>query len=441
MHLSVLAAAALSALFAVQCGPSPDTTPRSGAAQQATNGEVATGDAPAYAPAILREPSPASRAEEDAVYDRAARAAWALIDSRYRPATGLVDAQPTWPYPTAWDIASSLAAYYAARGLGFISDAEYQRRAARLLATMHAARMYHGVAYGRNYDSRTGELVGPDQKPHEHGTGYSAMDLGRLLAVLAVVARNDPDLAEAARAVATRIDAKRVIRNGYLTGTEISRKTGKPTEYQEGRLGYEQYAAAGFASWGMKPQEALNPGRNRKQASVLGIPVSADARGLDRLTSEPFVMHGLELGWDPPMRDMAWQTLSAQAARFEQTGQVTIASEDAINQAPWYFYYYCVYCAGKPFVINVHTPGVDLDAPRWISTKAAFGWHALLPSRYTWQALQAVQPALHPKSGWASGVFEGTGRSTETYSLNTAALILEAALYRKTGKPLIQRSR
>jgi hypothetical protein len=396
---------------------------------------------PSYAPAILRAPAPSTPANETQLFADAARAAWALIDKHYYPATGLVSAQPTWAYPTAWDIASTLAAYYSARGLGLLSDAEYKRRASLLLATMKKARLHNGIAYGRNYDAKTGELVGPNQKPHANGTGYSAIDIGRLLVVLAIVAKQDPELAEAARAVATRVDAARALKNGYMMGTELHKKTGQPVVYQEGRLGYEQYAATGFALWDMKPAAALNAKSNTKKADVLGIPISADKRGLDRLTSEPFILHGLELGWDPAMRELAWQTLSAQAARFDKTGHVTMASEDAINRAPYFFYYYCVYCSGKPFVINVHSPTVQLDAPRWISTKAAFGWHALLPSKYTWQAIEAVRPALHPQLGWASGIYEDSRKSTATYSLNTAAVILESALYRKTGKPLIAQAR
>ena len=396
---------------------------------------------PAYAPAVLREAASAGAAVEDQRFAEAARAAWALIDRHYYPSTGLVSAQPTWAYPTVWDIASTLAAYYSARGLGLLSDAEYKKRAQLLLATMQKGRLYNGIAYGRNYDAKTGELVGPDQKPHANGTGYSAIDVGRLLVVLGIVAKNDPELADAARAVAMRIDTKRALKDGYLVGTELSKTSGQPSVYQEGRLGYEQYAASGFALWNMRPAGALDVKTNAAKAEVLGIPVTADKRGLDRLTSEPFILHGLELGWDAQMRELAWQTLSAQAARYAKTGQVTIASEDAINKAPHYFYYYCVYCSGKPFVINVHSPTVQLSEPRWISTKAAYAWHALLPSKYTWTAIDAVRPALDAQKGWASGVFEGSGKSTETFSLNTAAVILEAALYRKTGKPLIAQAR
>lgn len=411
------------------------------AQQQTSSGTVTPANAselPAYAPAPLRDRSPASRAEEDKLFDQAARAAWALINRGTFQRTGFATANPAYPFPTGWDIASTLAALYSARGLGYITDAEYKRRAIQLLTTLKSVRLYQGIAYGRNYDARNGELVGPDQKPDQNGIGYSATDVGRMLVVLAVVAKNDPELADLAGEVARRVDGKRVVRDGFLWGTERRPETGKQDEYQEGRIGYEQYAAAGFRLWNMPANLASDITRHAKSTTVLGIPVPADTRGFDRLTSEPFVLLGLELGWDPAVREVALQTLSAQAARFVQTGKVTIVSEDAINKPPHFFYYYCVYCSDKPFSVNVHAPDVVLDEPRWVSTKAAFGWYALVPSSYTWRAVQEVRPALHPQKGWASGVFEDTRQSTDTYSLNTAAVILESALYRKTGKPLIE---
>lgn len=395
---------------------------------------------PEYVPAVMRQPSPVARNVEDQRFNEAARAAWALVDRSFVAATGLASAQPNWAYPTTWDVASAMAAYFSARGLGYISDADYKQRTTRALETLKKARLYNGIAYGRNYDAKTGELVGPDQKPHPNGTGYSAIDVGRLLVILAIVAKHDPELAPLARAVAERVDRNRILRDGYMVGEELSKESGKPNNYQEGRIGYEQYSANGFALWGMPASNAVQIRKNLARASVMGIPVPADKRGLDRITSEPFILQGLELGLSGDLREAAIQTLAAQAQRYTKTGIMTMASEDAVNKAPYYFYYYCVYCTKKPFVINVHSPGIDLNEPRWISTKAAFAWHVLMPSRFTWNAIEAVQTALSA-NGWATGVFEATRKSTETVSLNTAAVILEAALYRKTGKPLYEAAR
>lgn len=390
---------------------------------------------PAYAPKILREPTGADKTAEARAFNDAAKTAWAFIDHGYSAKTGFVVANPEWPYPTVWDIASSIASYYSARGLGLITEEDYRRRVSKALETLNVARLYNGVAFGRNYDANTGELVGLDQKPSPTGTGYSSIDIGRLLIWLKILSA-DPQLAPMAKQVASRLNGNALIRNGYLLGEQIT-KDQPLSKYQEGRLGYEQYAARGFELWGWKPSRALSTSMNARRVMVKGIPVMADRRGLDRLTSEPFLVHGLELGLTGGMNDMAWQTLSLQARRYEETQLMTMASEDALNDAPWYFYYYCVYCSGKAFVINVHKPGVELDAPRWISTKAAFGWHALMPSKYTWLAIASVQPASQGGRGWDTGVYEKTGKTTGVMSLNTAAVVLESALYYKTGKPML----
>lgn len=394
-------------------------------------------DPPRYAPEVLKQPAAASIAEVDRYYQDAARTAWQFLDRGYVPKTGLIMAQSDWPYPTVWDIASTLASYYSAHGLGFINSEEYVRRTRQALETMKTAKLYDNVAYGRNYDARTGELVGAGHEAAGNGIGFSAIDLGRLLVWLKIVEQSNPELAAPARDVAKRINASRTVRDGYLYGETLPNK-GKLMVYQEGRIGYEQYSAAGFKLWGFPVNRAADFTLNAQPTSIKNIPLLADKRKLDRLTSEPIVLYGMEIGLTGKMRELAWQTLALQAQRYKETGQITIASEDALGVPPYYFYYYCVYCSGKPFVINVHEPGKEMQSPRWISTKAAFAWHALLPNEYTWKSVQAVRPAHQPGVGWASGVMETTGKSTGTLALNTSAVILEAALYRKTGKPFLQ---
>ena len=107
----------------------------------------------------------------------------------------------------------------------------------------------------------------------------------------------------------------------------------------------------------------------------------------------------------------------------------------ALQHPPHYFYYYAVWSNGEPFVVGAH--GAHDVGPRWVSAKAAYAWHSLLPDGYTWRAVDAVAPA-RSSAGWASGVYEGNGRSTGVRNLNTAAVILEAALYRERGRPLLE---
>jgi hypothetical protein len=114
-----------------------------------------------------------------------------------------------------------------------------------------------------------------------------------------------------------------------------------------------------------------------------------------------------------------------------------MVSEDAMPDPPYYFYYYNVYRQGRPFGVDGPPNLPAVARPRWISTKAAFAWHALLPSPYTLLVLQAVQPSAIPGRGWGAGVYEGTLRPTGTPGINTEAVVLEAALYHLRGGPFL----
>jgi hypothetical protein len=100
---------------------------------------------------------------------------------------------------------------------------------------------------------------------------------------------------------------------------------------------------------------------------------------------------------------------------------------------PYYFYYYSVYHSGKAFVVEGPSNGTVVTTPRWISTKAAFAWRALVPTEYTLKAFNAVQPAAIAGQGWGAGVYESNLQPTGDASLNTAGVVLESALYKIRG--------
>jgi len=232
-----------------------------------------------------------------------------------------------------------------------------------------------------------------------------------------------------------------MISNGYLQGTDIDPQTGQLRVYPEGRIGYEQYAAAGLALWGFRADKALDASLNALPVNVLGVSIVADKRGDERITSEPYIMMGMETGWySPELREQAWRVLAAQEARYKSTGTLTMVSEDALPDPPYYFYYYNVYRQGRAFTVDAPAGSGYTDRPRWLSSKAAYAWHALLPSPYTLAVVQAVQGAMMPGRGWGAGVYEGTLRPTGDASLNTAALILEAAFYNLRGHPFLATS-
>lgn len=405
---------------------------RGSAADTASAAADTASAAPALAAAPVAQQSrqPLS-AEERAFYEDMARLSWRYLDRHYQPATGLVNATPDWSNTTVWDVGGQIIAYHAAKELGLIEADAYHERTRKLLATLERAPLFRGAAFNKLYSSADGSI----------GTsrlGWSATDLGRLFVALKLLATHEPQYAAQAERIVRRNDFGQLVKDGYLHGQLIGSR-GQPWTFQEGRIGYEQYVARGFAAWGADVGNALDVRKNAEPVEVLGVQLYRDRRKLDRLLSEPFILHGIELGLSGDMQTLAANLLRAQEARYRQTGRVTIVSEDALSVKPHYFYYYCVYCNGKPFVIDISSPGKELDSPRWVSTKAAFGWHALMPSDYTRTATEYVAKAKHPDRGYASGVFEGTGESTMTFDINTASVLLEIAYYQlRGGRPLIE---
>jgi hypothetical protein len=254
---------------------------------------------------------------------------------------------------------------------------------------------------------------------------------------LRVLSVTQPQYASQATAIVNRLNMSRLISGGTLQGVDIAANGARST-YAETGLGYEQYAAGGFALWSQRASNSLNPTAQAQATNVLGVTVWTDKRGSARLTSEPYIMMGMETGfWASALRDQAKALLAAQQARYDQTGTITMATEDAMPDPPYYFYYYSVYHNGNTFVVEGPGYGTIVQNPRWVSSKAAFVWHALFPSAYTLKAFNAVQAAAIPGDGWGAGVYEGTLRPTGYASLNTAGMILEAALYNKLGQSFL----
>ena len=383
-------------------------------------------------PPIPSAPPGATPAEQRAFMLRSARSAWTYVTREITP-KGFVGATKNYQYLTVWDMASEFAAAYSARQLGFINRVQYKAFVNRTLTSIEKLALYDNAAFNRMYSAQTGEMVDSKAQPSTVGMGWSGLDHGRFLVWLKLVATDDPSFAPRIQAIVSRLDMARLVKSGYMQGEEISAKTNEHRAYQEGRVGYEQYAAEGFALWGAKVDSALDFAVNGKPVMVNGQTLITDARGGDVMTSEPFVMMGLELGWkNDTWRNLALAVLAAQEARFKETGIVTMVSEDAIPVPPAYFYYYLLYHDGKPWVVTTVSGAAADSFPRWVSAKAAFGYHALAPSAYTWQALQTVKYGGSAE-GWTAGVFEGTKNSTKTYNLNTAAIVLEAAAYSKRG--------
>jgi hypothetical protein len=419
-------------VFSLMMGVLAGTSACSNGGQQPVPGAVDT--APALPPPIAQV---VVTPQERQLYLDAARTSWNLVNRITEPSTGLARAHARYAYVTLWDIAGVIAANYTAHELAFIDDATYDRHIQRILATLSSVDLYDKTAFNRIYDAQTGRMVDNAGKISNLGAGWSSVDIGRLLVWLRIVSVKQPKYLPLATQVVRRLNMSKVLDDGFLQGLQVDPKTGKKETFTEDEIGYQQYALSGFSMWGARVNpDGLDVRRNVAAINVMGVRLLISSPGNDRVMSEPFIMIGMETGFrTADIARQATQVLAAQMARYQQMKIVTAVTEDALPDPPYYFYYYSVYHRGNPFVVESLDDKI-VENPRWVSAKAAFGWNAVLPNAYTQLLVRTVRPAGTP-DGWGSGVYEDTLRPTGVPSLNTAALIMESALYKTRGRPIL----
>ena len=364
---------------------------------------------------------------------------WAYFENNVDPATGLANSVAGFPSTTLWDTASYLMALLSARDLDLIDPKVFDDRMARALASLAKLPLYGNALPNKSYDTRTLAMTDYDNKPSDGGIGWSAIDIGRLLVPLNVIAWHHPKHTEVARQVIARWNTGQLVRGGELFGMQAN-PGAAPQALQEGRLGYEQYAARTLSLMGLDVAAASDWQHQLQVVNVDGVQVPADARDPKQfgaqnfVVSEPYVLAGLEFGWTQAAADYAWRVYRAQQARFRRTGVLTAVTEDHVDQAP-FFVYNSVYSAGKPWA-TVTDKGADATALRTLSTKAAFGWYALYRDAYSIQLVDAVTPLGDPQQGWLAGLYEEGKRPNKSLTANTNAVVLESMAYIARGPAL-----
>jgi hypothetical protein len=381
---------------------------------------------------------PASRAPLTPTNQLVAKQAWKYFERNWNTQTGMVNAVDQMAWTTLWDQGSALLGIHAARQLGLITPDRFNQRMTTLLNTLETLPIPSTKLPNKAYSTSTAQMRQLDNTPDPGGTsGWSALDTARFLMGLHVLKTHYPELGDRINHVVTRWNLSKLVKNGWLHGG-ISTPNQTIQVVQEGRLGYEQYAAQGLKLWQLEATNALDR-PPVKTVQVDGIPFQIDQRDLktsgasNYLTSDPYLLWGLELGWTDAVKPQAQNLFKAQAQRFKRTGIVTAVNEDSLDRPP-YFLYYSVYANGQPWqAINVR--GKAFPSLRFLSTKAAFGWSALMPNDAYAQTLQtAVQSLADPKRGYFSGRYENLQLGNNTsIDINTNAIILESLLYRARG--------
>ncbi|WP_210528582.1 DUF3131 domain-containing protein [Rubellimicrobium arenae] len=365
----------------------------------------------------------------------AARAAWAYFEGNTQSDTGLVNSVAGYPATTMWDTGGYLLAAIAAERLGILPRQEFDRRMTQALDSLARLPLYDGRLPNKSYDTTTLAMTDYANTPTEAGIGWSALDLGRILVPFDALMRHYPEHAAGVDAVLDHWDLASAVQDGEMIGALPSEGGGYEL-VQEGRLGYEQYSAKGFALLGYDVGEAARVEAHLDWVDVAGLDVPVDQRDPEEFgahahtLSEPYLLAALEFGWDTRLRDLAWRVYQAQERRHAETGILTAVTEDHLDRAP-HFIFSSVVAEGEPWAVQTDT-GEDADEFRILSTKAALGWHALYRTPYTEELAAAVWDLQTP-NGWQTGHYESLGEPNAVLAANTNAVILEALHYWALG--------
>ena len=369
-----------------------------------------------------------------------AKIAWKYFENNTIEKTGMVNSVDQYNSSTLWDTSSYMMGLISAQRLEIITEDVFETRMHKLLGSLSELPLFEGKLPNKAYNTISLKMVDYTNRETAQGIGWSAIDIGRLMVPMNVLVWNYPEFTAEVQDVLNSWDLAAMIKKGSLYGA--LREKNKTQYLQEGRLGYEEYAAKSLQLMGFDVTEALDYQSWLKFIKIYGINIATDSRRPEEFTahnyvvSEPYILDGIEFGWDQVSHQFSNRVYAVQKARYEDTGILTAVSEDNIDQAP-YFVYNTVFTGGKAWNAITES-GEDASEFKSLSTKAAFGWHALYETDYTKKLIETASKLHDEEKGWYSGLYEKTGKPNKALTANTNGIILETLAYKALG-PLLKR--
>lgn len=366
-----------------------------------------------------------------------ARTAWKYFENNYDKRTGLARGIEGRDAASVNDISSFLMAMISAYELDIIDSLEFHRKMTRTLTSLKRMPLFEGKLPNKYYHTGTMQMLDHAYKTTDTGIGWSAIEVGRFYTVVQKILHRYPQYGSDVKKITSRWKMNEMINDGYLYG--IVRTSDSTLHHvQEGTLGYEEYAAKGLMMAGYDVTEALVYTDFLKYVQINEREIGVDTRAIDYssipnyLTSEPFILDGLEYGWDVNSRELAYRLYKVQQDRYRETGIVTAVGEVPVDKAPYYVYN-CIYAAEEEWSC-IDAEGQPVEAMRTISTKNAFGWSVLFNDEYSKVLYTAVKDLHDPAKGWFAGKYEASGRINKVLDAATNGMVLEALNYKRNGR-------
>ncbi|QHM75489.1 hypothetical protein C7M52_01443 [Mixta theicola] len=382
-------------------------------------------------------PLPQSR---ELTFDEAvwARVAWQYFINNTQ-LNGLVNAEDKQPWFSLWHSGSYLLATISARQLNIISAQEFDQRIAAALTTLSELPLLPGQLPASAWDAQTLEPLSNESAP--------PVDMARLMVPLQILQWRYPQHAFAVSELLARWQLSGLLQAGAPQGASLPvNRWQLRDDDRRGSYGYRLYAALMLRTINTAASLAVSqPPDGVKMVEIDGISVPDEGLRTPwgkqpSLISLPYLLSGLELGFDARSGEIAWRIMQIQQQRSGESSRRPAISTDYAEQAPDFVH---ALPGAQPLPRSLQTdtarendpPQASLTAHPLASTRSAFSWYALFRNTWSEEKRRLMLPMLEPGRGWKAG-FNPDNSVNAHIDADTNAVVLESLNYIAHGQLL-----
>lgn len=371
-------------------------------------------------------PAPRELTFEEAVW---ARVAWQYYVNNTQP-NGLANAHDGEPWLSLWSVGSYLFSVIAAKQLNILTADEFDERITAALFTLGQLTLNPQGLPAAYYHADTLQILGKSDA--------SAIGMGRLLNALQTLLWRYPQHAAAVRDLFNQWKVGALIENNTASQAAAPlHHWALATDEPRNSFGYRLYAshtlrlidsAAGLA--------ITNPPQGQQMIDIDGIMVPDEGLRTPwgrqpSLISLPYLLTGLELGFDAQSAEITWRIMQIQQRRQNLRVRKPPISTDYAEPAPDFTNTLPDRQPLQKSTLRDSTP----EQTAITSTRTAFAWYALFRNGWSEALRLQVQKLQVPGKGWQRGL-NPDGSNNNTVDADTNAIVLESLAYIARGQML-----
>ncbi|MGY5957134.1 DUF3131 domain-containing protein [Kosakonia sp. BK9b] len=371
-------------------------------------------------------PAPRELTFNEAVW---ARVAWQYYVNNTQP-NGLANARDGEPWFSLWSTGSYLFAAMAARQLDIITVDEFDERVTAALFSLGRLPLNPQGIPASYYHADTLKILG-------HADS-SAIGMGRLLMALQNLLWRYPQHSAEIRDLFTLWNASALVTSGETTRASLPvHHWTLATDEPRNSYGYRLYASNTLRLIGGEAGLAVtNPPEGQTMIDIDGIMVPDEGLRTPwgrqpSLISLPYLLTGLETGFDAQSGEIAWRIMQIQQRRNSLRVRKPPISTDYAEPAP-------DYVNTLPDSQPENRPGSSTAPPEQsaiTSTRSAFAWYALFRNPWSEALREQVVTLQVPGKGWQRGL-NLNNSVNNVIDADTNAVVLESLSFIAHGQML-----